>query len=414
MRNEGRAVLSTAAKGREDGGSFAGLSDVELCARVAAAGSDSEDGRAAYAELYRRYRDAALSRAVAAARPPVSPEDVVSEAFAKTLQAMDRGLGPRDSFVGYLFTAIRSEGRRRTKMEGVTDLVADDELDVLASASVEDAAERHGDLDQLQRAFASLPGDWQQLLWLVEVEGIPQERAATRIGATPSAMISRLARAREALRTAYLQQYVDRAPVGCGEAPTLLAGFVRGSLGKRQHRAVQAHAEECAECAEQARRLRTLNEQLRSWLGPVVVGAAAAGGGAAVGSAAPASAVEGSRMSAAHAVAGGERIPAVWVWGSLGGAAVLLVFGLLLLLSPGDAAPADGDPSPTPATVEQRPADEPEPLDDEEGPGEGGDAVDAGPPQDSADPSRPAQAGGDDRTPHWRLLEDRLKHLREK
>lgn len=412
MRNEGRAVSSTAAKGREDGGSFAGLSDVELCVRVAASGSDSEEGRAAYAELYRRYRDAALSRAVAAARPPVSPEDVVSEAFAKTLQAMDRGLGPRDSFVGYLFTAIRSEGRRRTKVEGATDLVPDEELDVLASTSAEDAAERHGELDQLQRAFASLPDDWQQLLWLVEVEGIPQERAATRIGATPSAMISRLARAREALRTAYLQQYVDRAPVGCGEAPMLLAGFVRGSLGKRQHRAVQAHTEECAECAEQARRLRTLNGQLRSWLGPVVVGAAAAGGGAAAGSAAPASAVEGSSPSETAPVAAEVlRIPTALLSGSLGGAAALLALGLFLLLSPGGAPPAERDPSPAVEAEADRPDDEREPLDDEQKvEGAGGERV----VQRAADPSRPSQVGGDDRTPHWRLLEDRLKHLREK
>ncbi|NUK13351.1 RNA polymerase subunit sigma-24, partial [Streptomyces lunaelactis] len=65
------------------------LTDAELTAAVRELVSD-----APVEEVYRRHRSAVLSYARTCCRDPHTAEDLVSEAFARTLQAVRAGGGP--------------------------------------------------------------------------------------------------------------------------------------------------------------------------------------------------------------------------------------------------------------------------------------------------------------------------------
>src|SRR2546421_3956736 len=78
----------------------------------------------AYGRLYRRHVDAARRLAGQLAEDPGAAEDLVSEAFAKVLAALQRGGGPDTAFRAYLNTALRNTfytGRHRDRRLEFTD-----------------------------------------------------------------------------------------------------------------------------------------------------------------------------------------------------------------------------------------------------------------------------------------------------
>lgn len=314
-------------------GSISELDDLELCGLIEADQADGGFGQAAYEELYRRYRDAAFARALRGERDPYRAEDIVSEAFTKTLEAMRRGLGPKESFAGYLFTAIRSETGRRSAVERASDLLDTSELDRLPGFVSEDPAEARSEREQLELAFNGLPEQWRRLLWLVEVQGLTILQAARRIDTSSAAAAKALQRAREALRAAYLQQYVDAARVGCEGFAEHLGVLVRGSLGLRLRGPVLAHVANCEFCSAQVERLRSLNESLRSLLGPAAVG------GTLMPMAAPRGAETSEPDSAAAVLV--ERQRSTWQWWLAGAGAAIALLGLLLVLQPDEGLPIE-------------------------------------------------------------------------
>jgi len=93
------------------------LDDRDLIGRVRAGDAS------AYAVLYERHREPAM-RLARRLTTPDRAQDLVSEAFAKVLDVLGRGLGPQDSFRAYLNTTIRSvhvNGIRSSKRESLTD-----------------------------------------------------------------------------------------------------------------------------------------------------------------------------------------------------------------------------------------------------------------------------------------------------
>lgn len=315
-------------------GSISKLDDLELCGLIETDQADGGFGQAAYEELYRRYRDAAFVRALRGEHDPYRAEDIVSEAFTKTLEAMRRGLGPKESFAGYLFTAIRSETGRRSAVERASDLLDTSELDRLPGFVSEDPAEARSEREQLELAFNSLPERWRRLLWLVEVQGLTVLQAARQIGTSSAAAAKALQRAREALRAAYLQQYVDAARVGCEGFAEHLGALVRGGLGLRLRGPVLAHVANCEFCSAQVERLRNLNESLRSLLGPAVAG------GTLVPMAAAPRGAETSEPDSAAAVFV-ERQRSTWQWWIAGAGAAVALLGLLLVLQPDEGPPIE-------------------------------------------------------------------------
>lgn len=249
-------------------------SDAELCARIRDNRPDSTAGRAAFGELYARHRLPALHFALRLNRNRAQAEDAVAEAFAKIWRAWGQGSGPEESFKSYLMTAVRSESYRRTATTRATTVVEPDILSLLADSDPSDHADDLAERDQLARAFTTLPDAWQSAITLVDIDGMPTADAAVSMELSPGSFRSLLHRAREGLRSAYLQEHVEPGPSGCDEYSSELARYVRGQLSSKRARAVEAHLEDCAHCRRQTFRLRNLNVTFRAWITPAVLAGA--------------------------------------------------------------------------------------------------------------------------------------------
>jgi len=319
------------------------LDDAALCELVRSQPVDSRASAAAFGELYERHSEAAMANAYRVLGDRDAAEDAVSEAFAKSLGALRRGLGPSESFLGYLMTSVRTEALRGSRMERSTAAVAPEQLlesSALADRlSTEDHATALSERDQLLRAFRSLPESWRRVLLLVEVEGATIAEAAKTLGSSLSATNSLAGRAREGLRSAYLQQYAAVALPACAGIADQLARFVRGGLQQRRAVKVRAHLEGCPACTEQVARLVRINEQLKTFIGPAIAGGGVVGAATAI-------AAEAER---------GSRAAALWKVGAA--AAVAGVAAVILWPHPSE--PAAG---PKPITEISRPQSSPQPT----------------------------------------------------
>ena len=221
---------------------FGELSDAELV-RATRDGS-----RRAYAALYARHSLSALKYAKTLTSSDA--DDVVSEAFLKVYAAIKAGRGPEEDFRYYIRSAVRNTyvsmvRARRTVPAGdsIEDVVGDRGADVASLRSFDGSA--------TARAFLSLPSRWQEVLWYTEVEGFTREHTATLLGMNANAVSALSFRAREALRTAWLQQHIsahsdlDR---GCEAITPLLGAYSRQGLARRDRLRVEHHVNGCAHC----------------------------------------------------------------------------------------------------------------------------------------------------------------------
>ena len=228
----------------------------------------------AYGELYRRHADAARSAARALTRSRADADDVVSEAFARVLRALQRGGGPEVSFRPYLITAVRNvfyDRMRRSREEPTDDLADDVNLALL------DAATQQEDGAMAAAAFATLPERWQLVLWHTEVEGRPASEVAPLLGLAPNAVAALAYRAREGLRQAYLQAHLrEQTATDCRTCSANLGAYVRDGLSARDRRKVDAHLDGCPSCSALVGELAATNTTLRAALLPALLGVPAA------------------------------------------------------------------------------------------------------------------------------------------
>ena len=163
----------------------------------------------AFGRLYRRHVDAARRLAGSLAADRGAAEDLVSEAFAKVLAALQRGGGPDAAFRAYLHTALRNTfytGRRRDRrLEFTDDLTRYEMVVVLPDPAIVELECRSA-----ARAFARLPERWRIVLWHTAVEGATPAQLAPRLGLTPGGVAALAFRARARLR----QMYHQEDPVG--------------------------------------------------------------------------------------------------------------------------------------------------------------------------------------------------------
>ncbi|HEX7350548.1 sigma-70 family RNA polymerase sigma factor [Brachybacterium sp.] len=315
--------------------------DLELLSAVRAGDTG------AYAALYHRHLDAALSRARRLGGGH-DPQDVAQEAFLKILKAVLRGGGPQDGFAGYLMRAVRNEAidrSRRAREIAVEDV---ESLDPTGSQTSDGADERI-DRTMMQKALSSLPATWQQILWLTEVEGLPPREAAPQLQMSPNAVAQLSRRARRGLRTAWLQAHVDVASAqeGCRQTAAVLGAYERGQLGAVRAARVDAHLEGCLRCSAALAELRQISTGMRSLLLPVVLGSplllgtlsdtlAAAGAGLAL---ATAQGVSGAGVSGGAAAGGSTAGTALWTklalslpsWSVVAGGSAMAVAGIVLM-----------------------------------------------------------------------------------
>lgn len=150
----------------------------------------------AYGLLFARHRE--VARRVAARSGAVGEaDDVVAEAFARTLVQLRAGRGPTLSFRAYLLTAVRHEAARRSVQSRRCEPMAD--VEPFAGAAPQPEVD-----DRVRAAYAALPERWRRTLWQLEVEGIRPSELAAELGLTPNAVSALGCRARAALRAAYL------------------------------------------------------------------------------------------------------------------------------------------------------------------------------------------------------------------
>ena len=178
-------------------------SDQEVLARVRAG------DRSAYGILWERYERDARASARFLTRSRDEADDVVAEAFARVLRAIDGGAGPTDAFRAYLMTAVRRTAWRRqqarrleSRLDGEPGVAVDDEL----------PPDGPGLDGRLAEAFRCLSPRWQSVLWMAEVQGLSTAEIGAEIGLSANATAALLGRAREGLRRAYAEAAPSPAP----------------------------------------------------------------------------------------------------------------------------------------------------------------------------------------------------------
>lgn len=307
----------------------AGTSDGELLDAVRAGDSS------AYAVLYELHADSVQRLARRLCRDEYEADDVVSEVFANTLRAIQRGGGPRDEFGLYALRSVRNTViKLRTRTDTAHAQPA--ELAELDRAAPDEPYHLAGDVEQ---AFAELPDRFREVLWTTAVEGhTPTELAAVEAGAgavtsglDPGAVASLSQRARKALGRSYLRVHTHRPSEHpeCNRVRGYLPGYVQHTAGLATAQRIDAHLADCVECSQIRDEMAELNGKLRTlpWLAllaaavrRVALGVATAGVPAAATAVAPivAIAVTGSmvvhhdaieRTSSATALAYAEAAP---------------------------------------------------------------------------------------------------------
>jgi RNA polymerase sigma factor (sigma-70 family) len=232
----------------------------------------------AYGELWRRHVRVAL--AVAGRYSTIAdPDDIVQEAFQAVFTAVRDGGGPTRGFRPYLARTVRnvavsiSRRRRAEPVGGLTELA--DRLDVSVPGHDDTSTDRM----VLVTAFHSLPERWRAILWMTEVEDLPVQDAAARLGIAPNAGAALVRRAREGLRRSWLAAHVgggDPAPE-CRWVVERLPLAVRGDATSRHQDRIDAHTATCQDCARAALEIAAVARRLPAVLLPIVfTGGAAA------------------------------------------------------------------------------------------------------------------------------------------
>ncbi|WP_418059578.1 sigma-70 family RNA polymerase sigma factor [Pimelobacter simplex] len=231
--------------------------------------------------LWREHVDDARRLALVLAGPN-DADELVAEAFARVLTRLRAGQGPTTSFRAYLHVTLRNchrDRRRRTSELPVSDQpwLLDDEVEPAVATVPDDEAEIAA------RAFATLPPAWQEVLWHVEVEGRRPRDLAGELGLRARAVSSLAHRAREGLRTAYLDQHVaaEGPTAECTWVRARLGRYVRGQAPRSSARRIDRHLETCAECLAVSIQLEQANRRLAAVVLPgILLGALPVAGGA--------------------------------------------------------------------------------------------------------------------------------------
>ena len=226
----------------------------ELLARAATG------DRHALSDLYTTHRPMAEHVARRTCRP-CDVDDVVSEAFAKVIDQLERGGGPRVSFRAYLITAVRTASADMARRHARTFPTDDVEPPQHATGTCGEQPNSPLRLESqiLTTALASLPVRWQLAVWWVTVEGRPLSEVGEKLGINANAAAALAFRAREGLRDAYLALHVEQATdPACMPWRTDFPALVRERLGAVRTAGATSHLLECAPCRSVMDHLRQL------------------------------------------------------------------------------------------------------------------------------------------------------------
>ncbi|MFI1154062.1 RNA polymerase sigma factor [Streptomyces sp. NPDC020817] len=243
-------------------------SDGDLIRRLRAAYAAGDGDPAACERLYRRHRAAAFACARRCSRAPQDAEDLVSEAFIRTLQAIRSGAGPREVWRPYLLSVVRRTAVEWRECAGRTVLTPDVEAWCRPGPDGDDPQRRllaGEDRRLVARSFQGLPERWRAVLWHTLVEDDCPHPVPLLLGITPSAVTSLAFRAREGLREAYLRAHLDTAAdARCRHYGSLLGAVIRRRGTTPRGRGLARHLAACRSCSRAYAELLDLNAALRA------------------------------------------------------------------------------------------------------------------------------------------------------
>ncbi|GJD49109.1 hypothetical protein OPKNFCMD_1839 [Methylobacterium crusticola] len=132
-------------------------------------------------------------------RDPGQADDLVHDTLVRALERQGT-LRPGTNLRTWLMTVLHNafiDDQRRRKVEARYA----DALGHIADAAVPPAQEGHVRLAQIREAFHRLPDEQREALHLVTIEGLAYQEAADVLGIPIGTLMSRLGRARAALRS---------------------------------------------------------------------------------------------------------------------------------------------------------------------------------------------------------------------
>lgn len=230
----------------------------------------------AFAELWRRhYRSAA--RVARQFTSSIDADDLVSEAYARIFQRVLAGGGPTGAFRPYLYTTIRNLA---SSWGAASHDVQVDVIDEFEDERIpDDPASWALDRTLTAKAFRSLPDRWQTVLWYTEVEGMDPHEVAPLMGLTANGVAALSYRAREGLRTAWLQAHISNAGTSadCQWVMSRLGDRTRNSLTARERERVEAHLLGCAKCLVISEEVDEVGSHLALVMLPILLGGVAGG-----------------------------------------------------------------------------------------------------------------------------------------
>ena len=268
-----------------------------------------------YAEVFRESNGQLVAYATSLTGSTWVAEDLVAEAHFRVWRRMRAGHAV-DNVPAYLMTTVRNLaaglGRARKEIardwHELPDGAANEAIRAIGAVQAQDPEQRASHVDLLARLLKELPGRWATALWYAEVEGLPLEAVGARIGANANTAGVVLARARERLRQAFLQEQ-SGSPLStdCEQYWKHMAAVVRGTASDRRNKLVLEHTEDCDDCRTRLLALTETNERLPILLGPALLGVVLGGGAwliptlSSAGAGATAAKAAGAGAGARHA-----------------------------------------------------------------------------------------------------------------
>jgi len=233
----------------------------------------------AFGILYARHAPAVTAMARYYARDDFTADDLVSEAFERTMTVLRGGGGPDVSFRAYIYTVVRRLAYEQTEKSAKTR-VTDDFSAFEMPDEVIDPAVSSFEGRVVTGAFATLPERWQAVLWYIEVEGMSPPEVAPILGLTANGVSALAYRAREGLRQAYLQLHVTTTPgkPDCEPFRGKLGSYARDDVSARDKSKIDNHISTCDDCAAIVAELQDVGHGMRVIIAPLVLGGAAAAG----------------------------------------------------------------------------------------------------------------------------------------
>jgi RNA polymerase sigma-70 factor (ECF subfamily) len=132
----------------------------------------------------------------------------VQEAYAKALRGFS-GFAPGTDFKAWMFRILKNSflnSRTALRARMTVPLEDDEDREPATPHTPETLALAAADRDALQRAIAALPPIYREVILLCDVEEMKYQEIAQALGIPIGTVMSRISRARRALRVHLLEQ----------------------------------------------------------------------------------------------------------------------------------------------------------------------------------------------------------------